>query len=167
MLPRRASRIEFRRYHKGVESENQKRSAHGQTRFLLLSTQRSGTHYIMHELRRHPQIFTYDEIFYKRAPGSALARAVDRGRRHSNHNNYIPGWGPREFRRGIDIFYGVNKYEPNMIDARRAVSRNRSALDTHARRDARRGRVRRLAAARAEEGDEGSPRRAPRRRVAA
>ena len=25
----------------------------GKTRFMLLSTQRSGTHYVMHELRRH------------------------------------------------------------------------------------------------------------------
>ena len=28
----------------------------GKTRFMLLSTQRSGTHYVMHELRRHPDV---------------------------------------------------------------------------------------------------------------
>ena len=31
----------------------------GKTRFMLLSTQRSGTHYVMHELRRHPDVYTY------------------------------------------------------------------------------------------------------------
>ena len=29
----------------------------GKTRFMLLSTQRSGTHYVMHELRRHPDVW--------------------------------------------------------------------------------------------------------------
>ena len=70
----------------------------GKTRFMLLSTQRSGTHYVMHELRRHPDVYTYDEIFY----------------RHHRRRSF----GPTHMRQGIEMFFGARAYKDDVIDGR-------------------------------------------------
>ena len=70
----------------------------GKTRFMLLSTQRSGTHYVMHELRRHPDVYTYDEIFY----------------RHHRRRSF----GPTHMRQGIEMFFGARTYKDDVIDGR-------------------------------------------------
>ena len=64
-----------------------------QTRFLLLSTQRSGTHFAMAQLRRHPDIFTYEEIFY-------LNNVAD---------------SPAAFERGLRVFFGLEAFAEGVL----------------------------------------------------
>ena len=55
----------------------------------VLSTQRSGTHFIMAELRRHPQVFAFEEAFYE---------------------HEVPR-DPAKFEKGLRVFFGLDDYE--------------------------------------------------------
>jgi len=50
----------------------------------------------MHELRRHPDVYTYDEIFY----------------RHHRRRSF----GPTHMRQGIEMFFGARAYKDDVID---------------------------------------------------
>ena len=64
-----------------------------QTRFMVLSTQRSGTHFIMAELRRHPQVFAFEEAFYE---------------------HEVPR-DPAKFEKGLRVFFGLDDYEHGVL----------------------------------------------------
>ena len=66
------------------------------TRFLLFSKQRSGTHFLMHELRRHKDIHTYDEIFFR--------------------HHRLKTFGAAHLRRALEMFFGYREYEDGYID---------------------------------------------------
>ena len=59
----------------------------------MLSTQRSGTHFIMAELRRHPQVFAFEEAFYE---------------------HEVPK-DPAKFEKGLRVFFGLDDYEHGVL----------------------------------------------------
>ena len=59
----------------------------------VLSTQRSGTHFIMAELRRHPQVFAFEEAFYE---------------------HEVPK-DPAKFEKGLRVFFGLDDYEHGVL----------------------------------------------------
>ena len=65
-----------------------------QQRFVLLSTQWSGTHFFMSTLRTRTPTYAYDEIFFEHAPS----------RKSSD-----------DLLRGLAIFFGLKGYAPNTI----------------------------------------------------
>mmetsp|Transcript_27999 Transcript_27999/g.86609 ORF Transcript_27999/g.86609 Transcript_27999/m.86609 type:complete len:241 (-) Transcript_27999:18-740(-) len=64
---------------------------------MLISTQRSGTHFLMHEVRKNRAVHTYDEIFYRY---NSKKFSVD------------------QMRSGIEMFFGARSYKPGVIDGR-------------------------------------------------
>jgi len=59
----------------------------------VLSTQRSGTHFTMAELRRHPQVFAFEEAFYE----------------HDQSDD------PAAWERGLRMFFGLDDFEPGAL----------------------------------------------------
>ena len=67
-----------------------------QPKFVVLSTQRSGTHYFMSTLRARTRAYAYDEIFYE----------------HPTSRKKSDGMIA-----GLDVFFGARPYEPRLHDA--------------------------------------------------
>lgn len=79
-------------------------SFENQTRFIVLSTQRSGTHFTMAELRRHPLVYTFEELFYE----------------HEEANDDL------KFSLGLKMFFGFEPFKRGRLH--KSASADRSVL---------------------------------------